>query len=504
VYQQIAGWVDTNIKEGRLAPNERLPTVRALAEKLGVNRGSVALAYAHLTKAGVLQARVGKGTFVGQTSAVVGNVNEAELNGLQLWQSRLAEAAVRLGLGSPKSLDSGAGMTWVPERGEASEQNVRIQMDVPLADHRLSHDVIQNMLRSVADDLPADALAYGHPQGSYALRSQIADRAQTTGMQVDPRQVLICNGTQQALSLACAIMVRPGDTVMMENPGYQGAVRAFRLCGAKIIGIPLDSNGMRVDVLEQMLRELRPKLIYTVPSFQVPTGTTLDADRRAHLYHLAELHQVPILEDEYANALYYGQPPPFPVKALDRAGLVVYIGTFSKTLGASMRLGWISAHPALVAALVQVKEVQDIHTSIFSQLVAERLLRDGVYDKHLKLLRHHYGLRYQAMIAALNRKLGGRISYHPAGGAFSLWAAAPEGTSATEWLAFAKARGVNFECGSSYFLEAESDRYVRLSFSLLQLSDIKPAVDVLAKSLDEAMQQGSHHSSKKDLFVPFV
>lgn len=504
LYQQIAGWVDNNVKEGGLVPGERLPTVRALAQMLGVNRGSVALAYAHLTKIGLLQARVGKGTFVRQHSAIDGDMAEGGVSGEKMWQPRLVEAAVRLGLSKPKSLDAGQGMTWVPERGEASEEKVRIQMDVPLADHRLSHDIIQGALRRVADSLPKDALAYGHPQGSYALRREIAERAHLSGMQVDPRHVLICNGTQQALSLACALLVQPGDTVMMENPGYQGAVRAFRMCGAKIIGIPVDSNGMRVDVLEQMLRDCRPKLIYTVPSFQVPTGATLDPDRRAHLYRLAESHQIPILEDEYANALYYGDPPPPPVKALDRAGLVVYIGTFSKTLGASMRLGWISAHPAMIAALVQVKEVQDIHTSIFSQLVAERLLREGTYDDHLETLRNHYGVRYRALLVALNKKLGGRLCYHPPGGGFSLWIAVPEGANATEWLSQAKTRGVNFERGSPYFLDADNDNYVRLSFSLLSMSSIKPAVDVLASSLDDAIEQGGHQPAKRDLFVPFV
>ncbi len=504
LYQQIADWVDSNVKEGGLALGERLPTVRALAQMLGVNRGSVALAYAHLTKTGLLQARVGKGTFVRPHSTIGGDMEEAGASGEKMWRPRLVEAAVRLGLSKPKSLDNGQGMTWVPERGEASEEKVRLQMNVPLADHRLSHDIIQGALSRVADSLPKDALAYGHPQGLYALRREIAERAHISGMQVDPRHILICNGTQQALSLACALLVRPGDTVMMENPGYQGAVRAFRMCGAKIIGIPVDSGGMRVDVLEQMLRDCRPKLVYTVPTFQVPTGATLDPDRRAHLYRLAELHQIPILEDEYVNALYYGDPPPRPVKALDRAGMVVYIGTFSKTLGASMRLGWISAHPAMIAALVQVREVQDIHTSIFSQLVAERLLREGTYDDHLESLRNHYGLRHRALLVALNKKLNGRLYYHPPGGGFSLWAAVPEGANATEWLSQAKMQGVHFERGSPYFLDTDNDNYVRLSFSLLSMSNIKPAVDVLTNSLDDSMQQGGRQSIKRDLFVPFV
>lgn len=502
LYQQIAGWIDANVKAGELPPGEKLPSVRAMAQQLCVNRGSVALAYAHLTKAGLLQARVGQGTFVRPTTAAAVEMGEA--NGEEMWQLFLAEAVVRLGLGKPKSLDDGHGVTWVPERGESSEEEMRIPMGVPLADHRLSYDIIRSALRQVADSLPKDALTYGHPQGSYALRSEIARTACATGIQLDPRHILICNGTQQALSLVSALFVKPGDTVVMENPGYPGAVRAFRMSGARILGVPVDSNGMRVDVLERMLRDHRPKLIYTVPSFQVPTGATMDEERRAHLYRLAELHQIPILEDEYANSLYYAKPPPLPVKALDRSGLVVYIGTFSKTLGASMRLGWIAAHPALIARLIQVREVRDIHTSLFSQLVVEKLLRDGTYEQHLESLRQHYGQSYQALLGALNKKLGKVLLYHPSGGGFSLWTAVPEGVSASNWLSHAKANGVQFEPGAPYFLDSANDNYARLSFSLLTVPEVRHAVDVLSNTLEKAMQEGGDRSSSGSLFVPFV
>jgi DNA-binding transcriptional MocR family regulator len=503
LYHQIANWIEGNVKEGRLLPGEKLPTVRALAQLLDVNRGSVALAYTHLTKMGLLQARVGQGTFIRPSSIAGNGTEEAEVSGEEMWQPVLAEAAVRLGLGKPKPLDDGHSMTWVPERGEAHEGKVRIPMDVPLADHRLNHDIIQGVLREVADSLSENALAYGHPQGSYALRTEIAERAIAAGVQIDPRHILICNGTQQALNLASTLLVQPGDTVMMENPGYPGAVRAFRMCGARILGIPVDASGMRVNMLERMLRDYRPKLIYTIPSFQVPTGATLDAERRAHLYRLAEVHQIPILEDEYVNSLYYGTSPVPPLKALDRSGLVMLLGTFSKTLGASMRLGWIAAHPTFIARLVQVRELQDIHTSLFSQLTVEKLLREGAYERHLENLRQHYGLRYQALTEALNKKLGKVLRYHPAGGGFSVWTAMPEGVGAADWLVRAKARGVHFELGTSYFLDSANDNYARLSFSLLSVSEIRRAVDLLAKSLDEAMRKGGDSSFKGDLFVPF-
>jgi len=163
---------------------------------------------------------------------------------------------------------------------------------------------------------------------------------------------------------------------------------------------------------------------YACPAAVIPSGkiTEMQMPGVPPSQRIAEAHDVPIVEDEYANPLYYEEPPPPPIKSLDRQGLVIYVGTFSKTLGAGLRLGWIAAHPALLARLVQAKEAQDIHTSLISQLLVDSLLRDGAYDRHLETLRDHYGQRYRALLRALRKHFGSILKFEPSGGAFSIWA----------------------------------------------------------------------------------
>jgi DNA-binding transcriptional MocR family regulator len=503
LYLRIADWVRQRIESGEWQPGTRLPPVRALATSLQVNRGSVAAAYKHLARSGVLETGVGQGTFVKGNAGEPPDAYPAQEDAA-FWSPMLAEMDARLGPPKPGILDSAQGITWVPEDGAPSRGTSRIAMDLPLADCGLSHELIQTSLCKVAASFPKEALAYGHPQGLLRLRAQLADRALAAGMRLDPKHILICNGTQQALSLVSAVLVHPGDVVLMENPGYPGAARAFRMHGAKVIGIPMDADGMQVDVLEAMVRDYKPKLIYTVPNFQVPTGTTLIQPRRYRLYALATQYHVPILEDEYVSQLFYDVPPPPSLKSQDRNGLVIYVGTFSKTLGAGLRLGWIAAHPALAARLVQAKEVQDIHTSLLSQLLADDLLRNGSYDEHLALLREHYGERYRRFINALRREFRGLLEYNKPGGAFSIWATAPDNVSIEGWLTRAKTRGLDFHSGSSYFLGDVRSRSVQLCFSQLSISQIDKAMKTLALAYREAVVADTETSPYASPFLPFA
>jgi DNA-binding transcriptional MocR family regulator len=503
LYLKIADWVTQRIESGEWQSGTRLPAVRTLAAELRVNRGSVASAYRYLARSGVLETGVGQGTFVNGHGSGNGPDAVPVLDNSTFWSPMLAELDLRLGPPKPGILDGAQGMTWVPEDGAPSRGASRIAMDLPLADCGLSHELIRTALCKVAASFPREALAYGHPQGLLRLRAQLADRALTAGMRLDPKHILICNGTQQALSLVSAVLIRPGDVVLMENPGYPGAARAFRMHGAKVIGIPVDTDGMQVDVLEPMIRDYRPKLVYTVPNFQVPTGATLIQPRRHRLYALAAQYRVPILEDEYVSPLFYDAPPPPSLKSLDRYGLVVYVGTFSKTLGAGLRLGWIAAHPSFTARLVQAKEVQDIHTSLLSQLLADDLLRSESYDAHLALLRKQYGARYRSFLNALRREFRGVLQYHKPGGAFSIWATVPDNVSIDRWLMRAKARGLDFHSGSSYFLDDARSRNVQLCFSQLPVSHIDKAMKTLASAFQEAAVDSSAHPEYVNSFLPF-
>lgn len=506
LYQQVADWIELNIRVGKWALKAKLPTVRAMAEHLSLNRGAIASAYAHLIRKGVLTARVGRGTYVLATpSNATADHSAAEQNG-QFWDPLLIEAANRLGLRAHAINSTSRSAIWVPDRGEVTEDQRHLPLDMPLADHSLTCQAIQLAIHEVADKLSKKALSYNQPQGAYELRESITYLAASRRIKVTPRDILIVNGAQDALSLIASLLIRPGDSVVTENPSYPGAIRAFRMAKAHIIGIPVDGEGMRTDLLEDVLKNRRPSLIYTIPSFQAPTGATQSRERRIHLYSIAAKYNIPIVEDEYVNDLYYGEPPPDTIKSIDENQLVIYVGTFSKTLGAGIRLGWIAAHASVIAQLVQVKEVRDIHSSIFGQLVIEHLLREDLYDKLLIELRNHYHIRHDTMLNKITDQLGIMPSRYRYSGGFSLWVQLPHSISAAEWLAYARVRGAPFEDVSGYFVNPEQNtNFLKLCFSLLSLKDIDMAVDILGNSMKELSNHtGIIHRNDNDHFLPFV
>ncbi|CAM5207948.1 Histidinol-phosphate aminotransferase [Castellaniella defragrans] len=505
LYRQIADWIEHNIHTGTWPVGDRLPTVRAMAEHLSMNRGAVASAYALLIRKGVLTARVGRGTYVAAPAAEIAASHAVPAPAGQFWDPLLVKTANRLGLQIHVRHAAGSDAIWIPDRGEAAEGQSHIPLDMPLADHSQTVEPIRHAIRMVADQLGKRLLSYNHPQGAYELRESIAQLASRRHIRIRPEDVMIVNGAQDALSLIVHLLVQPDDVVITENPSYPGAIRAFRMAKANVIGIPVDQDGIRTDLLEEILKSHTPSLIYTIPSFQAPTGATQSHERRAELYALAAKHHVPIVEDEYVNDLYYGEPPPTALKSIDEQQLVIYVGTFSKTLGAGMRLGWVAAPSGVITQLAQIKEARDIHSSIFAQLIVDHLLRDGLYEEMLTQLRDHYRVRHDRMRSAIAEHLGlDPVRYKYSGG-FSLWTQLPPGISSADWLVYARVRGAPFERGAGYFLSPEkNDHFVKFCFSLLTPKEIDMAIDILADSLKELSgYRGNTHQDGGGHFLPF-
>lgn len=502
LYRRIYRWIEKEIKSGSLESGHKLQPVRMLANQLGVNRGAVAHAYNELIRDGLLHGSPGRGTFAGAGGEMnLGNstINEEET----FWQPILTEMNSRLGPSRQTSSLIDQDLEWVPEYGSPSDFQAKFAMDLPLSDHNLSYSIIKNSLERVSKSLPSDALAYGHPQGLPSLRTKLAILAQQNGFSTKSNDILVCNGTQQALSLVSSLLIQPGDAVVMANPGYAGASRVFRMYGAKILTVPADDYGLSGGQLQDLIQNHRPKLMYVVSTFHAPTGITLSFKRRQELYQIAEMHGIPILEDEYVNSLYYDQRPPMPIKSIDRRGIVIYAGTFSKTLGAGLRLGWISANPALISRLIQAKEAQDIHTSMITQLLMDDLLENDVYGKHLEVLRQHYKIRYHALIRALDKYFGQGIKFNRPGGGFSVWISLSGRVSTSRWLHLARIRGVNFHNGMSYFVDNAQDKYAQLCFSHIEPDHVPFAVEQLFLAYQDAQISYSNKKPTTGWFKPF-
>jgi 2-aminoadipate transaminase len=311
----------------------------------------------------------------------------------------------------------------------------------------------------------AAALQYGPTEGHAPLRAWIADRMTARGLPATPEQVLITAGSQQGIDLAGKTLLDPGDLVAVEAPSYLAALQAFSTYEAQFAVVGSDEHGMRVDELELLLRHARVKMIYIVPTFQNPRGTTLSLERRHKLAELARHYSVTVLEDDpYRELRYRGETLP-PVAGLDSKAPVIHLGSFSKTLAPGLRLGYAIADERMIRALTIGKQAADLHSGQLSQIATARLLQTFDYDAHLAKLCAVYGERCDAMLAAVEHCFPqGTTWTQPEGGLF-VWAQLPGEVDAQELLRAAMLEKVAFVPGAPFYPRDPLRSTLRLNFS---------------------------------------
>ncbi|MFG2979149.1 PLP-dependent aminotransferase family protein [Streptomyces sp. NPDC048331] len=330
------------------------------------------------------------------------------------------------------------------------------------------------------------ALQYSTTEGAPELRETVAARATARGLPTGPDDVLITSGSQQALTLITATLVEPGDVVLVENPTYLAALQCFRLAGARVVAVPCDAEGILPDALADVVARERPKLLYTVPTFQNPTGRTLPTDRRAAVARTAARLGLWLVEDDpYGELRYEGSDVPWLAAhpgAEDRTAL---LGSFSKVMAPGLRLGWLRAPAALRRAAVVAKQAADLHTSTVDQLAAAHYLATVDLDAHIAAVRTAYRERRDALHGALGRTLSADCEWNlPAGGMF-LWARLPADHEATDLLRTAVAHGVAFVPGAPFYATAPDPRTLRLSFTTHTPAEIAEGVGRLGAALAE-------------------
>lgn len=326
----------------------------------------------------------------------------------------------------------------------------------------------RDWLAACMDDALAEpgVLQYSSTEGDPELRSIVAAWEQASvGRPVSADQVLVTTGSQQGLSLLAQALIDPGDVVVVEDPAYVGALGAFRLAEAALVAIAQDADGMQVDALEERLGAgLRPKLVYITPTFHNPAGSTLPDARRRRLAELADRYGFWVVEDDAYRRLWFDAPPPPPIAA--HGERVVRMGTFSKILSPGLRVGWVSAPPALRRALVRVKQSTDLHTSTLGQVALRNAARDeDRLERHLIRVRDLYHGRSQHMLRVLAATFGDRVTVVPPRGGMFCWVRFTDGTRTGDLLRYAVEEGVAFVPGEAFTTQGTQDHAARLCFA---------------------------------------
>lgn len=328
-------------------------------------------------------------------------------------------------------------------------------------------------------------LDYGEVEGYQPLRELIARRMAARGMGVEPAEIMITNGSQQGIDLVARLMLDPGDQIVVEGPVYIGAMQTFDAYEAEYIISPLDDEGLDVAALDRLLTATgaRPKLIYTVPTFQNPTGITMSRARRESLLALARERGILVLEDDPYGELYFGEVPELALRALDPN--VVHLGTFSKTIAPGIRVGWTVAPPRVMDLLLMAKEGSDIHTDrVITRTVY--YTADGFLDEHVAGLRELYRRRRDTLLAGLEQSLPPGATWSCPGGGFFVWVRLPDGYDADGLLPRAAGHGVAFLPGSWFYPAGQKvHNGFRMSFSALPIERIEEGTRRLGNALRE-------------------
>ena len=331
-------------------------------------------------------------------------------------------------------------------------------------------DTFAAVAQRIASESCAKALQYGPTEGLEETKDCIAEVMAAEGMSVDSEDMLVTTGGQQVIDLVTKTLIDPGDVVVAEGPTYPGAASVFTAYQADVVQIDMDSDGMRVDLLEDALDGLdregrRPKFIYTVPSFQNPAGVTMSAPRRKRLVEVAHERELLVLEDNPYGLLRYEGEPPTPLLSLDGGIYVMYLGTFSKILSPGIRLGWVVAPPPVLEKITLGKQAADLCTSTLSQLMVQAYFAEGRWRDYVESLTEIYRARRDTMLDALADHFPPQADWtRPLGGLF-IWATLPDFIDTTDLLARALHENVAFVPGEAAFLDGRGRSAMRLNFS---------------------------------------
>ncbi|MGJ5674160.1 MAG: PLP-dependent aminotransferase family protein [Nostochopsis sp.] len=471
LHQQLYEEIRKAILNRRLLPNQRIPSTRKLSKSLGISRTTVTTCYEQLFSEGYIRTIVGSGTYVCAQlpedllhSAPIESVQKSASG-----QSSLSQYAASLSK-NDVSINT------------ESEAPINFRYGRPafeLFPMRLWRKLLSRHCRCDCHwlDYATDALGY------QPLRKAIARYlSQSRAVQCESEQVMITNGTQQALYLVMRLLINPGDAVALEDPGYLSARRIFLTQGAKLLPVPVDESGLIVRELGNYRGE-HIKLIYVTPSHQFPTGAILSLSRRLELLAWAHSHGAMVIEDDYDSEYRYGDRPIPALQGLDKSDCVLYMGTFSKVLFPSLRIGYLVLPKSLVPIFAHAKWLSDKHLPLLEQYVLSDFIEEGHLERHIRKMRKHYDQCRQVLVQALSDRFGERVTILGEKAGLHLMVKLQTQLTDEEIIERAASLGLGMVSAQSQYLKENSTGEFIFGYSELTQQQIREGICRLAKIL---------------------
>lgn len=487
LYLQIANYIAGQIINNIIPACSKLPPDRELAAIFTVSRTTAINAYHHLEELGFIETKIGSGTYVSKSLISV-NSPLPSIPWAQLFvpHSQTSITSIIKELLDTNPLDNcisfGAGM---PDPAL-----------YPLATFR---EIFEGNFSQV------DPALFGHIpiEGLPSFRLSLATMLSARGIPSSIENTLVLSGSQQGIHLLSSVLLERGDYVILQSPTYLGAIQIFQAMGSRILTLPV-SDKFPLDTLEEYLIRYKPKMLYLIPTYQNPSGRSIDLAERRQLLSLAAKHRLVIVEDDPYSQLYYEELPPPPLKSLDTYGGVVYLSTFSKILFPGLRIGFLSADPALVNRLAMEKQYVDLHSNNFTQWLLYHYFAGGHLDKHLSYIRTMYRLRRNTMAKSLKHWFGSELSFTLPEGGFYIWPKLQSDITASDLLHEAKKAGVYFVPGKAFYPNPIVDKEMRLCFTTHTEELISEGIARLADKYQELNSHKKRRSPKNTFYKPLI
>jgi len=478
LYLQIFDIITRKITDHTLPPGSKLPPERELANLFAVSRTTAINAYRQLEQHGLIQTKIGSGTYVVDTL-----LNSISTTPPMPWNQ----------LFSPYPQSSISSILRELVSTPVSAQSISLAAGMP--DPTLyPFKIFTDLFHKHSSNIDHADLGYISTEGYAPLRQTLATmhcQKDTTPTTTD--NILILSGAQQGIYLISKIFLQPGDCVIVESPTYIGAIQVFQNAGVRILTLPSNTN-LPLAILEDYLIRYRPKLFYIIPTFQNPNGRVLPLTERQELLRLAARHQLIIVEDDPYSELYYNDPPPPSLKALDHHNGVIYLGTFSKTLFPGLRTGWMVAPPPVINRIALEKQYVDLHSNNLSQWLLHLFLQEGALQPHLAQVRKEYKKRRDTAASSIRRYCGSDLTFSLPAGGFYLWCKLQTGVTSQVLLHEATKNGVSFVPGAAFYTDQTNLKEIRLCYATHPEAKLQEGIKRLAKALSSVKQEQKHES----------